>query len=191
MQALVAGSLALAVSLAGCGAQGTDAASQPAADETPVVVAEDAAADATADDKTAEITGAADEAAEADPAEDDMTVEAPTQEPVELADGTYEIEVETDSSMFRSERCELVVEGGAYTASLSLPGEGFSRLYFGTAEEAATASDDLVYDYYLSEDGLYTFDVPVKALDEELQIAAFGHRRDTWYDHTITFHAPV
>lgn len=107
-----------------------------------------------------------------------------------LANGTYDIEVETDSSMFRAQSCSLAVEDGAYTATLSLPGEGFSRLYFGSAEDAATAADEDVYDYYLNDDGLYTFDLPVSELDEELPIAAFGQRRDTWYDHTITFHAP-
>lgn len=109
----------------------------------------------------------------------------------ELADGTYDIEVETDSSMFRAESCVLTVADGAYTVALSLPGEGFSRLYWGTAEEAATADDADIYDYYLNDEGLYTFDLPVASLDEELPIAAFGHRRDTWYDHLITFHAPA
>ena len=107
-----------------------------------------------------------------------------------LADGTYDIEVETDSSMFHSDSCTLTVADGTYVAALVLPGEGFSRLYFGTAEEAITASDDLIYDYRLNDEGKYTFDIPVEALDEELQIAAFGQRRDTWYDHTIIFHAP-
>ena len=106
------------------------------------------------------------------------------------ADGTYDIEVETDSSMFRADSCTLTVADGAYTATLVLPGEGFSRLYFGTAEEAASASDDAIYDYHLNDEEKYTFDIPVEALDKELHIAAFGHRRDTWYDHTIIFHAP-
>ena len=96
----------------------------------------------------------------------------------------------TGSSMFRSESCQLKVENGAYNAVLSLPGEGFSKLYFGTAEEAAAATEG-VYDYYLNDEGKYTFDIPVSALDEELAIAAFGQRRDTWYDHTIVFHAPA
>ena len=109
----------------------------------------------------------------------------------QLADGTYTIEADTDSSMFRVESCELVVKDGTYTATIVLPGEGFSRLYFGTAEEAAQADDADIYDNYLNNDEKYTFDVPVSALDEELAIAAFGQRRDTWYDHTIVFHAPA
>ena len=107
-----------------------------------------------------------------------------------LADGTYQIEVETDSSMFRSDSCQLTIENGTYSAVLVLPGEGFSKLYFGTAEKAAAATEG-VYDYYLNDEGKYTFDIPVSALDEELAVAAYGQRRDTWYDHTIVFHAPA
>ena len=108
-----------------------------------------------------------------------------------LEDGTYEIEVTTDSSMFRAAHCTLDVTDGAMTAHLALPGEGFSRLYFGSAEEAATADASGIYDYHLGEDGLYTFDLPVAALDTELEVAAFGQRRDTWYDHTIAFASPA
>lgn len=128
-------------------------------------------------------------AAPAEQADDQQ--ESVAQESVAaLADGSYDIAVETDSSMFRSDSCTLTVADGAYTATLVLPGEGFSRLYFGTAEEAASASDDAIYDYHLNDEGKYTFDIPVEALDEELPIAAYGQRRDTWYDHTIIFHAP-
>lgn len=123
-----------------------------------------------------------DEASEQEAAEQEVTQA--------IVDGTYDIEVDTDSSMFRCEECTLTVEGDTYTAALSLPGEGFSRLYFGSAEDAASASDDLIYDYYVNDDGLYTFDIPVETLDEDLPIAAFGQRRDTWYDHTINFHVP-
>ena len=111
-----------------------------------------------------------------------------------LADGSYEIEVTTDSSMFRAAHCTLEVGGGTLTAHLALPGEGFSRIFFGSAadaEAAAAAGSADVYDYHLGEDGLYTFDLPVLALDTELQVAAFGQRRDTWYDHTITFASPA
>lgn len=106
------------------------------------------------------------------------------------ADGTYEIQVDTDSSMFRSEKCVLTVKDGTCTAELTLPGEGFSKLFFGSAADAETAQKEQVYEYHLNDEGKYTFDVPVSKLDEELTIAAFGQRRDTWYDHTITFHAP-
>ena len=124
------------------------------------------------------------------PAEGEAATEA-TAEGTPLADGTYDIQVDTDSSMFRADSCTLTVKGDAYTVALTLPGEGFSRLYFGSAEEAAQADEALIYDYYLNNEGKYTFDLPVSALDEDLPIAAFGQRRDTWYDHVICFHVPT
>ena len=108
-----------------------------------------------------------------------------------LVDGIYEIEAETDSSMFRAETCLLKVKDGQYTAILSLPGEGFSRLYYGSAEDAVEASLTEIYDYSLNDDGLYTFELPVEELDKEFDIACYGQRRDTWYDHTITFCEPT
>ncbi len=129
--------------------------------------------------------------ASGDVTEQQDVVQEEQAEGLELTDGTYEIEAETDSSMFRAETCLLKVEGGSYTAVLSLPGEGFSRLYFGSADEAAGADESDIYDYELNDDGLYTFELPVESLDEELAIAAYGQRRDTWYDHTIIFHAPT
>ena len=116
--------------------------------------------------------------------------EAKPAQATPLADGTYNIEVTTDSSMFRSEACVLTVKDGAYTASLSLPAKGYSRLYFGSAQDAEKATEG-VYDYHLNDEEKYTFDIPVQALDTELPIAVFGQRRNKWYDHTIVFHTPT
>lgn len=108
-----------------------------------------------------------------------------------LANGTYDIDVETDSNMFHIDSCELTVADGKMTAQIVLPGEGFSRIYFGTAEEAAKASDADIYDYKLNEAKKYTFTLPVSELDKELPVAAWGQRRDRWYDHTIQFVSPT
>ena len=177
--------LVLSVTIAGCGGTSQEAAQQEAATN-----AETSAETPTTTDASTK-TDAADDTSSDTPIEveqdDDAIVVVSADE---LEDGTYDIEVETDSSMFRADSCTLTAEDGVYTAALSLPGEGFSRLYFGSAEDAAAADDADIVDYYLNDDGKYTFDLTVEALDEELPIAAYGHRRDTWYDHTITFHAP-
>ena len=157
--------LCLSLALAGCG---QNAPQQPAQEPT-------------TEQKTESTDQKHEQTAEQTPAPD-----------VSVPDGTYEgIEVETDSSMFRADSYTLTAKDGAYTATLTLPGEGFSRLYFGKADQAAQASDEQIYDYSLNDEGKYTFDIPVAALNEELQIAAYGQRRDTWYDHTILFHAPT
>lgn len=107
-----------------------------------------------------------------------------------LADGLYSTTVDTDSSMFRVEKCELRVEGGQITATVTLPGQGYSRIYVGTADQAASAPDAEISDFAVGADGKYTFELAVQGLEEEMQVAAYGHRRDTWYDHTMIFHEP-
>lgn len=161
------------VSVAGCGL--------PAASS-----AGDGGAQASVASASSEAVGSDAEGASASGAGDAANAPAP----VTVTDGSYAIEVDTDSSMFRADSCMLTVVDGAYTAELVLPGEGFSRLFFGTADDAGQADDVDIYDYHLNEDGKYAFTLPVSALDEELQVAAYGQRRDTWYDHTIVFHAP-
>lgn len=170
--------LALSIALVGCG-QPAESNSADTSQSSAAQTSSEASQETTGSQ-----TGEKDQAGQANRADEEG------QSSQAVADGTYSIEVETDSSMFHSESCTLTVKDGVYTAALSLPGEGFSRLYFGTAEEAAQAPDDAVYEYYLNDEGKYTFDLPVEALDKELTIAAYGQRRDTWYDHTITFHAP-
>ena len=156
----------LGVSLVACGAPAQNAEQRPESAQTETPQTETAPTEATG-------------------------TEAPATKAAAPADGTYQIEAETDSSMFRSERCTLVVKDGTYTATLVLPGEGFSKLYFGSAQDAASAPADEVYEYAEGEDGKYTFELPVSALDEPLKIAAYGQRRDKWYDHTITFVSPA
>ena len=107
-----------------------------------------------------------------------------------VEDGTYDIAVETDSNMFHVDSCELTVQDGAMTAHIVLPGSGFSRIFFGSSEAAAQAADADIFEYALDDAGKYTFDLPVSELDTELAVAAWGQRRDRWYDHTILFCSP-
>lgn len=107
-----------------------------------------------------------------------------------IADGIYDIEAETDSSMFRSDSCKLVVKDSTYMAVLVLPGEGFTKLYLGSAEDAAKATDKELIAYKTNDEGKFSFEIPVSALEQEIRVAAYGPRKDKWYDHTIVFHAP-
>ena len=80
-------------------------------------------------------------------AADDETV-APSQvveegmEPVyadALREGMYPVQVDSSSSMFRVTECTLSVKDGEMTALMTMSGDGYTRLYLGTAEEAAEA----------------------------------------------------
>lgn len=154
----VIATLASALALAGCG---TSTAPTGSASSAPAASAQKASADA-------------DEAPERIPA--DM-----------LVDGTYEITVDSSSSMFRIVHAELTVENGQMTCAMTLGGTGYEKLFMGTSDEAATASDDQCYFFVEGADGAYTYTVPVEALDEECDCAAFSIRKQKWYDRTLVF----
>ena len=112
-----------------------------------------------------------------------------------LADGTYSIPAETDQRMFYlvsdedgKRTARLTVTGGQMTATFSLTGSGYDKLYMGKAEDAPNAEAALLSAYTVV-DGKYTFTVPVSALDQPLDIAAHAVKSDNWYQHTISFYS--
>lgn len=107
----------------------------------------------------------------------------------EVKDGTYEIEVESSSSMFRIVKAELTVENGNMSAVLTLGGQGYLKLFMGTGEEAVAADESQYSNYVEDAEGQYTYTVPVEALNQELDCTAFSKRKEKWYDHTILFDA--
>jgi len=106
--------------------------------------------------------------------------------PKALADGTYAIDVKSDSAMFKVVACELTVKDGKMTAKLTLSGTGYDQMYVGTAAQAKLAKDGFV-NYEEDADGKYTFTVSVGNLDEDLAYAAHAVKSDKWYDRTLTF----
>ncbi len=103
-----------------------------------------------------------------------------------LVNGTYAIDVESSSSMFRITACELTVAEGAMTARMTMGGTGYLYVYPGTAEEAAAASE-ADYITYEEVDGAHTFTIPVAALDEPLPCAAYSKKKEQWYDRELLF----
>ena len=59
-----------------------------------------------------------------------------------LNDGTYDITVESSSSMFNIEACQLTVADGKMTAAMTMGGTGYLYVFPGTGEEAAAASEE-------------------------------------------------
>ena len=106
----------------------------------------------------------------------------------DLEEGTYEITVDSSSSMFKIVGCELSVSGGEMTAAVTLSGTAYTWLFAGTAEEAAAAGEE---DYIPFEDvdGKYVYSFPVHALNEETPCAAFSKNKEKWYDRTLVFRA--
>ena len=132
-------------------------------------------------------------------AEEETPAEPEAEEEPEqpaLPDGVYTAEFNTDSSMFHAnEACDgkgtLTVENGEMTIHVSLASTSILNLFPGTAEDAQKEGAELLQpttDTVTYSDGLsdevYGFDIPVKALDEDFQLAILG-TKGKWYDHTV------
>lgn len=104
-----------------------------------------------------------------------------------LKDGSYNIEVDSSSSMFRPVKAVLTVEGGSMHVCMTMSGQGYGFLYMGTGEEALADSEDTYIPFVPDEEGAKTFTVPVEALNAEKDCAAWSIRKGKWYDRTLVF----
>lgn len=107
----------------------------------------------------------------------------------DIIDGTYDIEVDSSSSMFRIVKAQLTVKEGEMSAVITLGGKGYLRLFMGTGEEAVKAPETEYAEYVEDADGAYTYEVKVEALDKPLECTGFSKRKEKWYDHQIVFEA--
>lgn len=123
-------------------------------------------------------------------------------ETVELEDGVYTVDFDTDSSMFHvNETCEgkgtLTVEKGVMTLHITLPSKNIVNLYPGLAEDAAKENAEILeptMDTVTYEDGMseevHGFDVPVPYVGPEFDLALIGSK-GIWYDHKVSVSNPV
>lgn len=107
----------------------------------------------------------------------------------ELEDGIYDISVDSSSRMFRITKCSLTVKDGEMTAAMTMGGTGYLYVYMGTGSEAAEAPKEELTAFTENEDGTHSFEVPVKALNEEVSCAAFSKKKEKWYERTLVFRA--
>ena len=137
---------------------------------------------------------------------EEETTEAATEKKtdsaaVELEDGTYTADFNTDSSMFHAnEACEgkgtLTVKDGEMTFHVSLASKNIVNLFVGTAEDAQKdgaqllepTTDEVTYSDGETEE-VYGFDIPVPGVDEEFDLALLG-TKGTWYDHVVSISNP-
>ena len=106
-----------------------------------------------------------------------------------VKDGTYSVAVKSSSKMFDITACELTVESGKMTATMHMGGKGYLYVYMGTGEQAAAADETDYIPFTEQADGTHSFTVPVDALDEGIDCAAFSKKKEKWYDRTILFRA--
>lgn len=165
--------------LAGCGSKDNTAASD---------VSTEASIDAVQDSSESLGSGADTEV------ETGRTADA--EGVIDLEDGVYSADFETDSSMFHvNEACDgkgtLTVKDDKASIHISLTSKNIVNLFCGLAEDAQKDGAELlepVVDTVTYSDGMteevYGFDVPVPALDEEFDLALIG-TKGVWYDHKV------
>lgn len=107
----------------------------------------------------------------------------------DVRDGVYPIAAESSSTMFRIVDAELQVKDGEMQAVITLSGQGYSRLFMGTAKEAQNASETSFLPFEEDDKGMYSYTIPVEALDKKLDCAAYSKRKEMWYDRVILFDA--
>ena len=108
-----------------------------------------------------------------------------------IADGVYEISVDSSSSMFRVVKCELTVAQGEMTAVMTMSGQGYGMVYMGTGEQALADSEDAYIPFAADDDGAKTFTVPVEALNVEMDCAAWSIKKEKWYDRVLVFESDL
>lgn len=112
-----------------------------------------------------------------------------------LFNGTYKVKTETNSTMFKiapdadgNKWSILKISADGMQATITLTGTGYDYLYMGTAEQAANASKSSYIKYFVSNN-MYSYTIPVSALDKELPLAAHSINKNQWYDRTIIFYS--
>ena len=106
-----------------------------------------------------------------------------------VKDCTYSVAVKSRSKRFDITACELTVEGGKMTATMHMGGKGYLYVYMGTGEQAAAADEADYIPFTEEADGTHSFTVPIDALDEGIDCAAFSKKKEKWYDRTILVRA--
>ena len=107
----------------------------------------------------------------------------------DLKEGTYDISVESSSSMFKIISCALTVKEGAMTARMTMGGTGYLYVYMGTGEEASKVPESDLISFEENSDGTHSFTVPVETLNEVLPCTAFSKKKEKWYDRELVFEA--
>lgn len=168
---------------AGCAAQeAPEQTSAPAAETTAETTA---VPETTTAETKAQVASASDMAPVEDVAQEGLTPISGSS----IKDGVYEIAVDCSSSMFKIVQCELTVKDGQMTACLYMGGTGYLKVFMGTGEEAAAASEESCIPFVQTDEGIHTFTVPVEALNQVINCAAYSKNKEMWYDRSLLFRA--
>lgn len=177
----LAASVAMVLSLAGCGG---------AVDNSTATTEETITTTISETEESVEITSEA----EVDGEEEKVSK-------IDLEDGLYLAKFDTDSSMFHVNETMnglgvLTVENGEASIHLVLTSKNIVNLYFGVVADAENdeanwlmpTPEEVTYEDGMTEE-VNAFDVPVPVIGEEFDLALLG-KKGTWYDHKVSVSDP-
>ena len=144
---------------------------------------------------------AVNESKETEEVEDNAEDTTEKSEGIDLEDGEYQVDFNTDSGMFHVNEAmdghgTLTVKDGQATVHISLVSKKILNLYVGLAADAEGDEENWLQpteDEVTYEDGtteiVHGFDVPVKSLDTDFDLALIGEK-GVWYDHKVSVSNP-
>lgn len=103
----------------------------------------------------------------------------------QLKEGTYEVEVLSSSSMFKIASAQLTVEDGKMQAALTIASDSYEKLFLGTGAEAVAADESDWIFYETDAEGNQVYTLPIEALDQGIDCAAWSRRKEKWYDRIL------
>ena len=173
------------LTLSSCGSSSSSSSSRPSNETTSAVSTESTQTEAVTESTSVEETTEQVTAPQQEVGFEGMEEVAATA----LVDGEYHINVDSSSSMFKIADCILYVKDGNMTADVIIASKSYDALYMGTKEEAENDDGSGRITYTESESGQSVFNVPVEALDKEIQCAALSAKKQEWYGRTLVFRA--
>ena len=102
----------------------------------------------------------------------------------DIADGEYEVRVESTSPFFKIVEARLTVSGGDMRADIRLGSESYAWVFMGDMTAAGQAPEADWIPGELS-DGSTLFSIPVPALNMPFDCAAYSKARQRWYDRQL------
>ena len=106
----------------------------------------------------------------------------------DVADGVYDITVESSSPFFHIPEAKLYVENHEMRAEITIYSTSYTYVYPGTSQEAKKLKEaDWTAAKVKGDYSVFTF--PIEALNTPVSCAAYSKRRKRWYDRNLVFEA--
>lgn len=108
--------------------------------------------------------------------------------PQDIEEGTYDVEVRSDSTYFKMQDAVLTVKDGKMKLRFSIHSLSYLYVYEGTAKEARH-SDESSWIGRTEEENTSIFEISADALNKEIPCAAYSKARKRWYGRNIVIYA--